>query len=181
MRSLEIRRHAMRSKPGKFLSQAGIDLARRVGNSIGPFDYVATSTLARGYETAIAMGFAVDRQIEELGVLPVGIFKEAGWPKPFAEHGRTLARDDACAAFAKAQAKIWREIIMQVPDGGSALIISHGLIIEFGAMGCLPNADYVSWGEAIGYCEGMQLTYDEGAFLACKMRRLGASDYLVEN
>ncbi|MDQ2741632.1 MAG: hypothetical protein M3Z66_04960, partial [Chloroflexota bacterium] len=56
----------MRVKPGRHLSQAGVDLARRTGNQMGPFDRVITSTVARAYETAIAMGFAVDQQDDRL-------------------------------------------------------------------------------------------------------------------
>lgn len=62
MRVLEVRRHTMRSKPGKHLSQAGVSLARHVGETMGSFDRVVTSTLARAFETAIAMGFAVDER-----------------------------------------------------------------------------------------------------------------------
>ena len=34
MRYLEVRRHTMRTKPGEHLSQAGVDLARRVGEGM---------------------------------------------------------------------------------------------------------------------------------------------------
>jgi broad specificity phosphatase PhoE len=63
MRYVELRRHTMRTRPGQHLSQAGVSLARRVGEGVGPFDRVVTSTLPRAFETAIAMGFAVDEQI----------------------------------------------------------------------------------------------------------------------
>ncbi|MBZ0278386.1 MAG: hypothetical protein K8I60_19725, partial [Anaerolineae bacterium] len=69
MRYLEMRRHTIRIKPGQHLSQAGVTLARRVGETIGPFDRVITSTIPRAYETAIAMGFAVDEQLDELGTM----------------------------------------------------------------------------------------------------------------
>ena len=56
MRYLEHRRHSMRVQPGQHLNQAGVALARRVGETMGPFALVVTSTLPRAYETAIAMG-----------------------------------------------------------------------------------------------------------------------------
>ena len=60
MRVVEHRRHTMRVKPGDRLSQAGVDLARRVGETMGRYDLVVTSPVARASETAIAMSFAVD-------------------------------------------------------------------------------------------------------------------------
>ncbi len=61
MRVLEVRRHSL-VKDRVHLSQAGVDLARRVGAGTGPFDRVVTSQITRTLETAIAMGFAV-RQV----------------------------------------------------------------------------------------------------------------------
>ena len=43
-RFIEHRRHSMRTKPGQHLSQAGVDLARRVGaRNCDAFDKVYTS------------------------------------------------------------------------------------------------------------------------------------------
>ncbi len=64
MKTIEIRRHTYRTKPGQHLSQQGVTLARHVGEGIGPFARVVTSTVPRAFETAIAMGFAVDEQNE---------------------------------------------------------------------------------------------------------------------
>lgn len=59
VRTIEHRRHTMRAKPGQHLNQAGVDLARRVGDGMGRFDRVVTSRLPRAFETAIAMGYAI--------------------------------------------------------------------------------------------------------------------------
>ena len=64
MKILEVRRHSIRSPLSDHLNQSGVTLARLVGQNIGPFDRVVTSTLPRAFETAIAMGFAVDEQNE---------------------------------------------------------------------------------------------------------------------
>src|SRR5206468_2537395 len=67
MRTLEIRRHSFRKQgAGSQLSQEGVDYARRLGASIGPFARVVTSVVPRARETAIAMGFAVDEEIVTL-------------------------------------------------------------------------------------------------------------------
>ena len=72
MRTLYVRRHTMRRKPGQHVSQDGIDLARLVGAESGPFNLVVTSPVPRAVETAIAMGFEVDETDESLGRIPSG-------------------------------------------------------------------------------------------------------------
>lgn len=56
--------------------------------------------------------------------------------------------------------------MQKIPDGGKALVVTHGLFVEAGAIASLPEADHGSWGGAIGYCEGVRLTFD-GTFENC--------------
>src|SRR4051812_18346376 len=79
VRTIEHRRHTMRAKPGQHLTQEGVDLARRVGDGMGRFDRVVTSRVPRAYETAIAMGYAVDEQVEALSATPAGVGAEGDW------------------------------------------------------------------------------------------------------
>ena len=67
MAVIEHRRHSWREPPGQHLTQKGVELARRVGETMGRFDLVVTSDLPRAFETAIAMGYAVDREEPLLG------------------------------------------------------------------------------------------------------------------
>ena len=90
MRIVEHRRHTMRVKPGQHLSQAGIDLARKIGNNLGPFVRVVTSDIPRAFETAIVMGFAVDEQVDELANLPAGFEDEVQWNAGFASIARVI-------------------------------------------------------------------------------------------
>ena len=54
-------------------------MARQIGDRIGrPFDLVLASHSPRTLETAIAMGFAVDEQLEALGDIPPGVMAEIG-------------------------------------------------------------------------------------------------------
>src|SRR5712691_1185687 len=90
MRSLEVRRHTYTKQGGargrgSHVSQAGVELARSIGASIGPFAYVAASLAPRTLETAVAMGFAVDDLLDLSGELG-----EAAQ----AELARRAARDD---------------------------------------------------------------------------------------
>jgi hypothetical protein len=79
LRVLEIRRHAERDKPGPHLNQAGVEMARRVGAGLGPFERVVTSALPRTCETALAMGFAVDEEHAGLNIELPGVEAEVAW------------------------------------------------------------------------------------------------------
>ena len=83
MRTLEVRRHTMRRKPGQRLSQDGIELARLVGDGSGHFDLVVSSDVPRAIETAIAMGYEVNEIDPMLGQLPDDVFDSGVWPASF--------------------------------------------------------------------------------------------------
>jgi broad specificity phosphatase PhoE len=172
MRYVEVRRHSIRAKPGQHLSQAGINLARRKGSSIGPFHRVITSTLARAFETAIAMGFAVHEQLDQLSEMGSDVGAEIHWAAGFGEFARVVKQDTATARFARAQAELWRSIAKSLPDGGRALVITHGGIIEAGAVACLPEADHSAWGPACDYCEGVRLGFSGDAFAEAEILRV---------
>ena len=79
MHTLEIRRHTHRHISQPHLSQIGVDFARRAGEGLGRFDRVVTSTVPRAFETAIAMGYAVDEQIEQLGMMNDAVTAAIQW------------------------------------------------------------------------------------------------------
>lgn len=172
MRYLEVRRHTMRSKPGKHLSQAGVNLARQVGAKLGPFEQVITSKLPRAFETAIAMGFAVDKRYEELNTIDEAIESEIEWAAGFAEFARIIKQDGLTARAAHQQAAFWKKLALALPEDGRALVISHGAIIEAGTVGSLPDLDYTNWGKACDYCEGVLLGFDGSRFSSGELLRL---------
>ena len=160
MRVLEVRRHSMRAIPGAHLTQAGVDLARRIGNTIGPFERVVTSTLPRAFETAIAMGFAVNEQLDLLNTMESAVADEIEWDAGFAEWARVIKQGRAAARFAQVQADLLRSIVRTLPDGGRALVVSHGGIVEAGTIGCLlPDIPPIA-GNYCGYCEGARLMFE---------------------
>ncbi len=169
MRFLEVRRHSKRAKPSQHLSQAGVTLARQIGETIGPFDRVITSTVPRAFETAVAMGFAVDEQLEQLTMTGDALQE---WPESFAAAAGMIRAGGAVADFARTQVDLWRTIVAALPDGGSALVIAHGGIIELGAVACLPNADHASWGSACEFCEGIRLGFDGQEFIGAEILRV---------
>jgi hypothetical protein len=173
MRYLEVRRHTMRVKPGQHLSQEGVDLARRVGSEIGPFEIVITSALHRAYETAIAMGFAVHDQLEALNAIGHGVEVEVqGWDSGFAAYGAAFKGSGATTAFGHDQAELWTMIAESITDGGAALLITHGGIVEAGCVACLPDADHAAWGDFVDYCEGVRLSFDGEKFVDVEILRV---------
>jgi hypothetical protein len=160
MRIVEVLRHTMRRKPGAHLSQPGIVLAKRVAKSAGPYDLVVTSPLPRAVETAIAMGFEVDETLEALGDAPPSAIDEIGWPNSFSGVMQAVVRGGACSKIADNQAVLWRQIAGRLSNSERALLVTHGGIVELGAVASLPDANHRDWGDAIGYCEGVRLFYD---------------------
>jgi broad specificity phosphatase PhoE len=178
MRVLEVRRHSL-VKDHVHLSQAGVDLARQVGAGMGPFDLVYTSHITRTLETALAMGFAVDSQLPVLGEVSAELRAEFGhherwtWERPFAAFADLIRRGGATARLGRAQAETWRTIIRGVPEGGQALVISHGSIIEVGIVACLPHGDHAAWGPSFDKCEGARLTFEGDEWTALELLRVG--------
>jgi broad specificity phosphatase PhoE len=172
MRYLEVRRHSIRAKPGVHLSPEGVALAQRVARASGPFARVVTSPVSRAYETAVAMGLVVDEQDERLATMGMDVDLEAPWPFRFAEAAQAIARGRAAARFAVQQADVWRGVVSSVPDAASALIMTHGGIVELGAVGCLPQADHTAWGPYCECLEGVRLSFDGEAFIAAELLRV---------
>ncbi|GMV32569.1 MAG: hypothetical protein DCC59_06395 [Chloroflexi bacterium] len=172
MKILEIRRHSIRDPQGDHLNQKGINLARKVGQGIGPFDYVATSTLTRALETAVAMGFAVNEQNPLLNTYGGAVEREAPWPMPFFHYSEIVRQGGIAAQYANQLADFYRATLARIPSGGSVLIINHGGVVELGATACLPDADFSTWGDAVDYCEGARLFWDDGRFARGEVLRV---------
>ena len=172
MKTIEIRRHSIRSKPGDHLNQQGITLARLVGENLGPFDRVITSTLPRAFETAIAMGFAVDEQIELMSTYGNDIEREAPWPLSCAGYAEVVRKGGAAARYADQLVAIYTKLANYLSDGRAALVINHGGVAEMGAVSCLPNADHFAWGSHFEPCEGIRLFWEDGKFVIGEILRV---------
>ncbi len=160
MRILEVRRHTIRSLSSPHISQDGVDLARRVGQGLGKFDRVVTSTLPRAFETALAMGYAVDEQLEQLSIMDDEVQVVVQWNAGYAAWAKAAANSVVVGLYTQSLAELWRSIARALPEGGRALIISHGGIVEAGTVGCLPPTIRKTYGPACSYCEGARLTFD---------------------
>ena len=172
MKTIEIRRHSIRSKPGDHLNQSGVTLARLVGENLGPFERVVTSTLPRAFETAIAMGFAVDEQNELMSSYGMNVEQEIPWPQSFAVYSKAVKRSGAPAAYAHRLAMFYGKLADDLADDRVALVFNHGGVLELGVVASLPGADYESWGDAVDYCEGARLSWEAGKFVKAEVLRV---------
>lgn len=177
MTMLEVRRHSMRkSTGGSQLSQAGVDLARRLGASMGPFAVVATSVVPRARETALAMGFAVDHELVTLASEPE-VYAESNASKwwladnPFAALASAIKAEGAYHRYAHSLAALWRDLITPLSNNDTALIIGHSGELEAALVACFPDADHSHWGGTFASCEGARLTFKDH-FCAVEFLRL---------
>jgi broad specificity phosphatase PhoE len=160
---LEVRRHSDRKATGgSQLSQEGIDRARQIGQKMGPFVKVVTSVVPRARETAIAMGFAVDHELVTLTADP-GVYDDAarlGGAFTFTTFAKVLSEPGPWRDYAHSMAALWRDLMTPIGAGDDAvLFIGHSGEIEAALIACFPGADYATWGNQFGPCEGARLTF----------------------
>jgi broad specificity phosphatase PhoE len=174
MRFLEHRRHSQRDPAGPHLNAAGLALARRVAPTLGPFDRVVTSPKPRAVETAVAMGFEVAAELEELGAMPAELqtLVEALHLRTFADYATLVGRNPALAEYARSQEALWRHELESMPEGSRLLIVSHGGVIESGAVIAAPGP-VETWGPTLGYLEGVRLYLDRGRWVQAEVVRVG--------
>jgi broad specificity phosphatase PhoE len=174
MRSLVHRRHSLRDPGGAHLSAEGVARARAVGRTSGTFDRVVTSTKPRARETAHAMGYDVDAELEELGSLsdPVARFLDRVSPASFAEYLGCVSRVDEVRAEGEALAARWAMELEKVPEGGRLLMVSHAGLIELGAV-TAAGGTTAEWGRPLAPLEGVRLDRGSGAWTHAEVVRLG--------
>ena len=166
MKTIEVRRHSIRSKSGQHLNQSGVALARLVGQNLGPFDRVVTSTHPRAFETAIAMGFAVDEQIELMSTYSDNVEHEVPWPQSFAAYAKAVKRGGEAAAVCQST---WRTTtpVWQITWRMDVLrwSLTMAELLNWGWWHPSRMPIYQSWGDAVDYCEGARLYWENGKLI----------------
>ncbi len=165
MKTAVILRHAQRqdlSDNQSHLAQAGIEQARAASAWCDRFDYVVTSPLPRAYETAIAMGFAVDRTQPQIQEHSEQIMNDVQWDGGYAGWATAYRSKPSIIAYTDHVGSLLREWLSKVPDGGSLLVVTHGGIVEAMAVGLAPGDDLVAMGAGAGYAEGFRAVGDVG-------------------
>ena len=142
-----------------------------MGDKIGPFERVITSPIPRAIETAQIMGFEVDESLDELSEVPeISIPWDAG----FARYAEFYYMDIVLKDWADSLKDLITRIAQTLTEKGSALIVSHGGVVEASAVGCMPQYDFRSWNFKVDYCEGVRLEFEGNQFVDVKF--LGAKN-----
>ncbi|HYB63319.1 MAG TPA: phosphoglycerate mutase family protein [Thermoplasmata archaeon] len=165
MRTLVHLRHAEREAGGVHLTERGVRLAAEVGRRLPRFDRVLTSPKPRAVETAEAMGYRVDGELFALGSLPeeLGRQLERADPRSFADYVRLVEEVVELREHAHVLAGVLEDELVHVPEGARLLVVSHGGVVELGAIGAVGRTA-APWGPAVGHLEGVELGHDSGSW-----------------
>ena len=173
MRYLEVRRHAERNTSGEGLSERGLEIAQGVGQSLPHYDFVVTTEFSWTYETAVAMGYEVNKRWNAPGYAKEERDEEVSHHASPSDYARLIKTSSGIARWAQAQSEYYRSIIKMIPDEAKALLIFHGGAINAAAIACFPHANHERWGPAFGHCEGYCLYYENEKFVDIKIHRVG--------
>lgn len=166
MKIIEHRRHSIRHKDTVHLNQKGVELARLIGNSMNSFDRVITSGHERAFETSIAMGYAVDEQLTDLMTFGQEVMDEVdNWSMSFDKIKSYYLKKGPLYQFCLDQEKLLLDEIINISEGGSLLIISHGGVIDYPLVHLFQDEDHKSWGAPFSYCEGYRLFVENNRFV----------------
>jgi len=128
------------------------------------------------------MGFAVD------DVLPFGegldwdgVVAEIGWHSlwnvtdPFDHIAANLPTWPQASRMGEYYAEAWTRITRSLSSGESALVVSHGQLMEVGLVSAVPSADRSLWGSCFSHCEGFRMRMEADAFESVEIVRVQAN------
>jgi hypothetical protein len=141
---------------------------------MGPFCRVISSPSPWTFESAIAMGFAVD---EQYAPVPMS---DSEWSTlahlmpdgtGFARISQVLREDPLGRRLADALRSQWSQYALVVPEGECALVVTHGGYIDYSAAACAPDEDHSKWGAGLARCEGVRLEFNGCNFVSARLLR----------
>ena len=182
MKQIEVRRHGIR-KQGKSLSKDGWQLAKKMGRSLaGDYDLAVSSPKTRCRETMEAFGITV--YTEDPALLPLDT-DEINQHK---EKIREIARKEGCTSFAacfkvpetadalRKQGEefvdVLRAIARDLPEGRTALVVSHGGRIEPGMLIAMDAFDLEKMGGELAPCEGGLFRFEGDQLVGVEVLRV---------
>ena len=172
MKIIEHRSHSRCDTEVAHLIQPGVDLARKVGSTMDSFDYVITSPKERAYETAIAMGYAVNEVVKDLGPYNDNVKSEfTTEAHTFPKKQSLLKQKSFTKQIAQHQANLYLDLSSKIKDGQKLLLISHGGVVDIPLGFLFPNVDPNSWGPLFNYCEGFRIQIEDKKIVNFKLLR----------
>lgn len=181
MKHVEVFRHSKRGE-GKGLSEEGRELARQGRALLAPnYDLCVSSPKERARETMEAFGFdryevdeaftavspwepfdaQVSKLAKERGIIPLA----ACWEIPEALSTLKMQGETFLGAV--------KRIARKLPEGGRALVVSHGGILEAAALHGCARYDLAELGGEIGFCEGIVFIFDRENLVGIEVKRFG--------
>jgi hypothetical protein len=124
------------------------------------------------------MGFAINQTIEQLaGDDGLGEsfpdMETLNWKLGYRVYSDRLAVSPLLTDFVSNQAAIWREIVRSVPEGGRALLVTHGGAYLDGTVAhCLPTEDHHAWGTYSDCCDGVRLSFVDNECASAEILRV---------
>jgi broad specificity phosphatase PhoE len=155
-------------------------MAREMAQGLPEFDYVMASTVPRTLETAVAMGYAVDdlvkvpQKLAGQAMVVVGHLERWSWEFPWLQFRELAAGHEVVGRYGEWLRDSWAAALERVPEGGRALVVTHGRDIELGVLACLPEVpddELRGWGEPVHQCEGVTMTFADGQFELVSINR----------
>ena len=183
MKFVEVFRHSKRGA-GKGLSEEGRELALRARVLLAAhYDLCVSSPKERARETLEVFGFEryeVDEAFtavnpwEPYDVEVMKLAKERGisplaacWEIPEALNYLRMQGETFLAAV--------KRVARKLPEGGRALVVSHGGILEAAALHGCPRYDLANLGGEIGFCEGVVFKLDGETLAGVEVKRLAVT------
>ncbi len=163
MKYLEHRRHTERTRPLDHINQNGIDLAKKVSPEVTAPKYTLTSTVPRAVETALVLGYEVNRMDDLLFHYKPEIMGELG-DQSFKAIAEAIKSGKYTASYSEDQLDLFKEVLGEVKDGETVLVVSHGSMVEIGLVAMFPEMDHTEWGKPFTYLEGYRVAYENGEF-----------------
>lgn len=118
------------------------------------------------------MGYPVDETVELLASMGDAVDLECPWPASFGEYAAASRQNGPTTRYAQRLADFYVKLVESLPEGGAALVVNHGGVVELSAIACFPSADYDTLGDYIDYCEGVRLTWEDGKFTSVRVLRV---------
>jgi len=157
MRSIYVLRHSARDDGAAHLNAAGVQLARALGDRLGPMQRTASSPAQRCLETAVALGCAVDEEWDELA-LPDddATMQELDRIATYGDAVRLVRYGRCIPSLASQLRDHIQRLIDELQDHQDALLVTHAGVVEVVAA-AVCGESVAELGEGVGYCEGVRM------------------------
>lgn len=174
-KTIEIRRHAERHKPGYNLNARGVARARNASARDREFALVVTSPLPRAVQTAVAMGHGVDEEDWTMASMG-GALNDFPWDVSFDAMQRAIRTNPTAGAWATYLTAQMRSWLTRIDPGESLFVVNHGGIAEACAIGLLGDSDATALGPSLDYCEGVRLEIDGDRVIELRVLRFDGNN-----